>query len=100
MMDPVTVGTLSIALIFVLILLGFHIGVALAVTSFAGVYLITGKFRVAASILQTTAYNGVNDYVFAVIPLFVVMGLFATQSGAMRPSPCCAASRAASAPRP
>ena len=84
MMDPVTVGTLSIALIFVLILLGFHIGVALAVTSFAGVYLITGKFRVAASILQTTAYNGVNDYVFAVIPLFVVMGLFATQSGATR----------------
>ena len=84
MMDPVTVGSLSIAVIFVLILLGFHIGVALAVTSFAGVYLITGKFRVAASILQTTAYNGVNDYVFAVIPLFVVMGLFATQSGATR----------------
>ena len=49
--------------------------------SFAGVYLITGKFRVAASILQTTAYNGVNDYIFAVIPLFVLMGLFATQSG-------------------
>ena len=84
MMDPVTVGALSIAAIFVLILLGFHIGVALAVVSFAGVYLITGKFRVAASILQTTAYNGVNDYVFAVIPLFVVMGLFATQSGATR----------------
>jgi C4-dicarboxylate transporter DctM subunit len=84
MMDPVTVGALSIVAIFALILLGFHIGVALAAVSFAGVYLITGKFRVAASILQTTAYNGVNDYVFAVIPLFVVMGLFATQSGATR----------------
>ena len=56
----------------------------MAAVSFAGVYLITGKFRVAASILQTTAYNGVNDYIFAVIPLFVVMGLFATQSGATR----------------
>lgn len=84
MMDPVTVGALSIAAIFILILAGFHIGVALAVVSFSGVYLITGKFRVAASILQTTAYNGVNDYIFAVIPLFVVMGLFATQSGATR----------------
>ena len=84
MMDPVTVGTLSIAAIFLLIIAGFHIGVALAVVSFSGVYLITGKFRVAASILQTTAYNGVNDYIFAVIPLFVVMGLFATQSGATR----------------
>ena len=48
MMDPVTVGALSIVVVFVLILLGMHVGVALAVTSFAGVYLITGKFRVAA----------------------------------------------------
>ena len=84
MIDPVTVGTLSIVAIFILILLGFHIGVALAVVSFAGVYLITGRFRVAASVLQSTSYNGVNDYVFAVIPLFVLMGLFATQSGATR----------------
>ena len=43
MMDPVTVGALSIAAIFLLILLGFHIGVALAAVSFTGVYLITGK---------------------------------------------------------
>jgi tripartite ATP-independent transporter DctM subunit len=84
MLDPLTVGILSIAAIFTLIVLGFHIGVALGAVSFAGVYLITGKFRVAASVLQTTAFNGVNDYVFAVIPLFVVMGLFATQAGATR----------------
>jgi C4-dicarboxylate transporter, DctM subunit len=84
MMDPTLVGALSIVAIFVLILLGFHVGVALAVVSFVGVFLITGRFRVAASVLQSTAYNGVNDYVFAVIPLFVVMGLFATQSGATR----------------
>ena len=84
MIEPVTVGILSVLAIFTLIILGFHIGVALGAVSFAGVYLITGKFRVAASILQTTAFNGVNDYVFAVIPLFVVMGLFATQAGATR----------------
>jgi C4-dicarboxylate transporter, DctM subunit len=84
MLDPVTIGALSIAAIFILIIIGFHVGVALALASFTGVYMITGKFRVAASVLQSTAYNGVNDYVFAVIPLFVVMGLFATQSGATR----------------
>jgi tripartite ATP-independent transporter DctM subunit len=84
MLDPVTIGALSIAAIFLLIILGFHVGVALALVSFTGVYMITGKFRVAASVLQSTSYNGVNDYVFAVIPLFVVMGLFATQSGATR----------------
>lgn len=84
MMDPVTVGVLSVAAIFLLIILGFHVGVALAAVSFVGVYLITGRFRVAASLLQSTAYSGINDYVFAVIPLFVVMGLFATQAGATR----------------
>lgn len=84
MIDALTVGALSVAVIFILILLGFHIGVALAAVSFAGVYLMTGKLMVAASILQTTAFHGVNDYIFAVIPLFVVMGLFATESGATR----------------
>ncbi len=84
MLDPVTVGALSVAAIFILILLGFHIGIALASVSFVGLYLISGKFLVAASLLQTTAFHGVNDYIFAVIPLFVVMGLFVTQSGATR----------------
>lgn len=84
MIDALTVGALSVAVIFVLILLGFHIGVALAAVSFVGIYLMTGKIMVAASLLQTTAFHGVNDYIFAVIPLFVVMGLFATESGATR----------------
>lgn len=84
MIDPLIVGALSVAAIFALIISGFHIGVALAAVSFLGVFFITGKPMVAASILQTTAFNGVNDYIFAVIPLFVVMGLFATQSGATR----------------
>ena len=84
MIDALTVGALSVAAIFVLILLGFHVGVALASVSFVGIYLITGKLMVAASLLQTTAFSGVNDYIFAVIPLFIVMGLFATQSGATR----------------
>jgi C4-dicarboxylate transporter, DctM subunit len=84
MLDPLTIGALSVVAIFVLIILGFHVGVALAGVSFTGLYMLTGKWRVAASLLQTTAYNGVNDYIFAVIPLFVVMGLFATQAGATR----------------
>ncbi len=84
MADPSIIGALSLAAIFALILLGFHIGVALAAVSFAGVYLISGRFSVAASLLETTSYNALADYTLAVIPLFVVMGLFATQAGATR----------------
>lgn len=83
-MDPVWVGALSAALVFVLILVGMHVGVALALTSVLGIYLINGKWSVAFRLLESTSYNALNDYVFAVIPLFILMGAFATLSGVMR----------------
>ncbi|MGI6852900.1 TRAP transporter large permease [Mesorhizobium sp. 1B3] len=83
-MTPELIGFLSVGLIFGLILLGMHIGVALAAVSFIGVYMITGRMTVAASLLQSTAYSGIADYAFAVIPLFVVMGLFAMRAGVVR----------------
>lgn len=83
-MDPVTIGALSVLGLVILILLGFHVGVSLALSSFLGLYFISGKFRVAASVLEKTAFSAVMDYVFAVIPLFVLMGLATTASGATR----------------
>jgi tripartite ATP-independent transporter DctM subunit len=81
---PTTLALLSVVLVFGLILLGVHIGVALAAVSVLTLWLITGKFFVAISLLQTTAYSAVMDYVFAVVPLFVLMGVFSTVSGAIR----------------
>ena len=83
-MEPVTIGLCSVVLLSILIFIGFHIGVALAATSFLGIFLITGRFNVASKMLASTAYNSIADYVFAVIPLFVLMGLFAMASGATR----------------
>jgi tripartite ATP-independent transporter DctM subunit len=79
-----TLALLSVILVFGLILLGVHIGVALAAVSVLTLWLIIGKFEVAISLLQTTAYSAVMDYVFAVVPLFVLMGIFATVAGATR----------------
>jgi C4-dicarboxylate transporter, DctM subunit len=84
-MDPLTIGLLSVGGLFILILLGFHVGVALAITSFLGVYFITGqRLIVAGNLLKTTSFSAIGDYVFAVIPLFVLMGLLTTASGATR----------------
>ena len=71
-----------LALLIVLILLGTHIGVALAVCSGLGVWLMLGSFEAAISILGNTAYEAVRKDVFAVIPLFVLMGDFISRSGA------------------
>lgn len=84
MLAPTTLALISVVLVFGLILLGVHIGVALAAVSVLTLWFITGKFAVAVSLLQTTAYSAVMDYVFAVVPLFVLMGLFSIVSGATR----------------
>lgn len=84
MITPTMLALISVGLVFALILFGVHIGVALAAVSVFTIWCITGKFSVAISLLQTTAYSAVMDYVFAVVPLFVLMGLFATLSGATR----------------
>ena len=84
MISPPMLALISVGLVFALIVLGVHIGVALAAVSVVTLWCITGKFAVAISLLQTTAYNAVMDYVFAVVPLFVLMGLFSTVSGATR----------------
>src|SRR5690606_37009614 len=83
-MDATVIGLISIAALFGLILIGFHIGIALMLTSFAGVYFITGRLTVGANLLKTTAYSAIADYVFAIIPLFIFMGLLTTAAGATR----------------
>lgn len=65
-----------------LILLGVHIGVAFAVCSGLGVWLMLGSLEPALSIIGNTAYEAVRKDVFAVIPLFVLMGDFISKSGA------------------
>ena len=83
-MDPVLIGALSSIVVCVMIMLGMHVGVSLAVTSLIGVYLITGRLNVGLRMLESTAYNALNDYIFAVVPLFILMGAFAITSGVMR----------------
>lgn len=71
-----------LGLLVILILLGVHIGVALAVCSALGVILMGFPFEAAVSILSSTAYDAVRKDVFAVIPLFVLMGDVIWRSGA------------------
>ena len=60
---------------------GVYIPVALALTSFVGVWLIRDNIDVAINMVALTAAQGISDYIFAVIPLFVLMGMFAAVAG-------------------
>ena len=73
---------LLVAVLLALVFGGVHIAVALGCAAMLGIYLMTGDFQVVASFVGSTAYEAVRDYVFAVIPLFMLMGEFLAKCGA------------------
>jgi tripartite ATP-independent transporter DctM subunit len=73
-MNGLEIGFGTIAAMMVLIWLGVHVAVALGLTSFAGVWLLKGSPIVATAMLSQGAYDAIASYVFAVVPLFVLMG--------------------------
>ena len=82
-MFDVNVATILIVSLVVLVAFGVHIAIALGMASALGIYLVTGSFDVVMSMLGSTAYEALRDYVFAVIPLFMLMGEFIGRSGAV-----------------
>ena len=72
---------LMVVVLLALVFGGVHIAVALGGTAMLGIYLMTGDFQVVATFVGSTAYEAVRDYVFAVIPLFMLMGAIAVQGG-------------------
>lgn len=75
MIEPTLIGLVSVAIMLVLIYAGMHVGIALSLLSFVGVWMIRGDATVAANLLALAASDAISDYVFGVVPLFVLMGL-------------------------
>ncbi len=73
-------GLALIGALVILVLLGVHIAVALFGVAFAGVWIIRDNPALAMRLLSVSAYNGIADYLFATIPLFVLMGLLVSIS--------------------
>jgi tripartite ATP-independent transporter DctM subunit len=82
-MSDLQIGLLSIGLMLAGIYFGMHIGVALIVTSFVSVTLIKSP-EVAARFVAASANDAIRDYLFGVIPLFVLMGMLVSVSGVGR----------------
>jgi tripartite ATP-independent transporter DctM subunit len=73
---------LLVGVLLALVFSGVHIAVALGCAAMLGIYLMTGDIQVVATFVGSTAYEAVRDYVFAVIPLFMLMGEFLAKCGA------------------
>jgi len=81
----VNTAVLLVVSLIGLVVIGVHIAIALGITSALGIFLVTGAdanaFHTVQAMLAATAYEAIRDYIFAVIPLFMLMGEFIGKSG-------------------
>jgi C4-dicarboxylate transporter DctM subunit len=79
-LSPVQVGLISVLFMLLLVYVGVHVGVVLAMLSFVCVWLIRGNIDIAGTMLALAASESLQRYEFGVIPLFVFMGLLVSVS--------------------
>jgi len=79
-MGPEIIALLFFALAFVLLILGVHIGLCLALAGTLGIMVIT-SFDGLIGILKTTPYHAIAEYSLSVVPLFILMGMFSLKGG-------------------
>ncbi len=82
-MSTPMMGLAGFVLTLVAIALGFPVAVAMAVVGLGGIAL-AGGWDQTAYVLGTAPFESLFPYSFSVIPLFVLMGVFAARAGLSR----------------
>ncbi len=84
-MFEVNTAVILVVCLVALVAIGVHIAIALGMTSALGIFMVTGAdvhaFRTVQTMLAAKAYEAIRAYIFAVIPLFMLMGEFIGKSG-------------------
>ena len=79
-MDPILVGILGIILLFIILALGFHIGLALIISGFTGLLFILG-FEQTITMAVSAFYHKISKPALITLPLFILMGHLASGGG-------------------
>lgn len=80
-MTPFEIGLIALAAMFVTVLAGLFVPIALMVCSFLGVWAIKGSPDLAARLMALAANDAISSYFFGVVPLFVLMGFIVAEAG-------------------
>lgn len=79
-MDPILIGVIALGAMVALIYGGVHVAIALAATSYVGVWLVRDSQVLAGRLLAIAAEEAISSYIFGVVPLFVLMGLVVSEA--------------------
>lgn len=80
-MSQELIGVFGLAAMFALLAMGMPIGLGLALVSFLGLAAIGGGWEMALGYLSFAPFSIVSEYMWIVIPLFILMGNLAFISG-------------------
>jgi tripartite ATP-independent transporter DctM subunit len=75
------IGMLSFPVLLILIFLRVPIGLAMFTMGFVGLWMVTGKPSVALARLKSESYTTFSNYSLSIVPMFLLMGYFATLGG-------------------
>ena len=70
-----------LAVLLLLVFSGVEIAVCLGTVSLLALYITTQDLEITLNFLGSTAYEALRDYIFAVVPMFLLMGEFIARSG-------------------
>ena len=80
-MSHIDIALLSFPVLLILIFLRVPIGLAMLVTGIGGSYFINGSFLMIFAQLKNLTWGTFSSYSLSIIPLFLLMGQFATLGG-------------------
>ncbi len=79
-MNGIVVGVICIVLFFILLFSGVPIAFSLGTSGFVGLWWLMG-FGKAVNQCATLSYTTISSFTFAVIPIFILMGMLVTHTG-------------------
>ncbi|WP_298436782.1 TRAP transporter large permease [uncultured Jannaschia sp.] len=80
-MTDLEIGLASFPALLILIFLRVPIGLAMFLVGLVGLYFVTGGNVVALSRLKNETYSTFSSYSLSIVPMFLLMGHFATLGG-------------------
>ena len=80
-MTSLELGLWSFPVLLALIFLRLPIGLAMLLVGFAGTWLVTGSSVPILAQLKSLTYDTFSSYSLSIVPLFLLMGQFATRGG-------------------
>ncbi len=80
-MSDLFIGAASFPVLLCLIFLRVPIGLAMFSVAFAGLWLVNGSTMIALARLKSETYTTFSSYSLSIIPMFLLMGHFATLGG-------------------